>query len=232
MKQTNVSGHLQQALDHAKLSIHELIKGKLSPYLITPQAITSSLHQIQSFMDKKYPKFTIIHKDPFYYFTYGDLLCARVHSTLFLTLKVPISPFKQPLLLYDIYSIPVPINSSTSHATTLMDIPHYYEFFFYPKSHSTIFGDTTYQQYLDLKVPNFKIFNQLFSHFVTADQNQHLNLKKMAELAQKDATVFQSLAESMLNGQIDFAVTSFPNTSGIIAIIASALELICMLYCI
>lgn len=126
MKQTNVSAHLQQALDHAKLSIHELIKGKLSPYLITPQAITSSLHQIQSFMDKKYPKFTIIHKDPFYYFIYGDLLCARVHSTLFLTLKVPISPFKQPLLLYDIYSIPVPINSSTSHATTLMDIPHYF----------------------------------------------------------------------------------------------------------
>nr|XP_034322663.1 matrilin-2 [Crassostrea gigas] len=35
----------------------------------------------------------------------------------------------------------------------------------------------------------------------------------MAKLAQKDATVFQSLAESMLDGQIDFAVTSFPDTS-------------------
>uniref|UniRef100_A0A8W8P3I5 SRCR domain-containing protein n=1 Tax=Magallana gigas TaxID=29159 RepID=A0A8W8P3I5_MAGGI len=54
----------------------------------------------------------------------------------------------------------------------------------------------------------------------------------MAKLAQKDATVFQSLAESMLDGQIDFAVTSFPDTSGTIALIASALVLICMIYCI
>lgn len=378
MKQTNASAHLQQALDRVKLSIHELIKGKLSPYLITPQAITSSLHQIQSIMDKKYPQFTIIHKDPLYYFTYGDFLYARVHSTLFLTLKVPISPFKQPLLLYNIYSFPVPINSSTSHATKLINVPQYFahthdnqhftmitshqiskcfgtsmlfcsfhlaltssaspscisalfynqkesvhslcdfrfltneikpnivelspsntlmyqtpmvaldcpsgqriikgcpfcvmqlpclcsvtsgtlflpprmgscnnnsqsvtvlhpvnlaliQEFFDPKSHSTIFGDTTFQQYLDLKVPNFKIFNHSFSHFVAADQKQHLNLKKMAKLAQKDATVFQSLAESMLDGQIDFAVTSFPDTSGTIALIASALVLICMIYCI
>ena len=39
-------------------------------------------------------------------------------------------------------------------------------------------------------------------------------LKKMAKLAKKDETVFQSLAESMIDGQIDFAFDSFPNASG------------------
>lgn len=54
----------------------------------------------------------------------------------------------------------------------------------------------------------------------------------MAKLAKKDETVFQSLAESMLAGQIDFTVGSFSDSSGTIAIEASALTTLCMLYCI
>lgn len=378
LKQTNATATLNLALKHIKISIHDLIKGKLSPFLLTPHVIKSSLNQIQSIIDQKYPQFNIIHKDPLYYFSFGDFLYARTHSTLFLTLKIPISPFKQPLLLYRVYSFPVPINSSTSHATQLADVPTYfahthdnqhfthvtsnqianckgtsikfcpfhlaltssasstcmsalfynqkssvYKFcdfrffpnkikpsiielspssilfyqtsmlaldcstgqriikgcpfcvmhlpclcsvtsgdlylpprigqcqnisnsitvlhpvnlaliqeFFDPKFHSTIFGDTTFQQYLDLKIPKFKIFNHSFSQYLAADQKHHLSLKKMAKLAKKDETVFQSLAESMLAGQIDFTVDSFPDTSGTIAIVASVLTTLCMLYCI
>ena len=99
LKQTNASSQLDIALEHIKLSIHELVKGKLSPFLINPHALKSALNQIHTIIDKKFPQFNIIHKDPLYYFTFGDFLYTRVHSTLYLTLKVPISPFKQPLLL-------------------------------------------------------------------------------------------------------------------------------------
>ena len=78
------------------------------------------------------------------------------------------------------------------------------------------FGDTTFQQYLDLKVPYFKIFNHSFSKYLAVDQKQHLSLKKMAKLAKEDETVFQSLADSMIDCQIDFAVDSFPDTRGTI----------------
>ena len=44
-------------------------------------------------------------------------------------------------------------------------------------------------------------------------KNNMYILKKMAKLAKKDETVFQSLAESMRDGQIDF---SFPNASGLV----------------
>ena len=378
LKPTNASSQLDIALEHIKLSIHELVKGKLSPFLINPHALKSALNQIQTIIDKKFPQFNIIHKDPLYYFTFGDFLYTRVHSTLYLTLKVPISPFKQPLLLYHVYSFPVPVNSSTSHATQLLNIPKYFahtqdnqhftavtphqlsrcsgtsvkfcsfhlvlsttasptcmsalfynqkelvhklcdfrflqneikpsiielspsntlmyqtpmialdcpsgqkiikgcpfcimkipcmcsltsgdlflppriascnnnsdsiqilhpvnlaliQEFFDPKFHSSIFGDTAFQQYLDLKVPHFKIFNHSFSKYLAVDQKQHLSLKKMAKLAKKDETVFQSLAESMIDGQIDFGVDSFPDTSGTIAIVASALASVCMIYCI
>lgn len=36
----------------------------------------------------------------------------------------------------------------------------------------------------------------------------------------------------MIDGQIDFAVDSFPDTSGTIAIVACSLTGLCMLYCI
>lgn len=126
LKQTNASTHLNLTLQHIKISIHELLKGKLSPFLITPHVIKSSVHQIQNIIDEKYPQFNIIHNDPLYYLSFGDFLYARLHSILFLTLKIPISPFKQPLLLYRVYSFPVPINSSTSHATQLTGTPTYF----------------------------------------------------------------------------------------------------------
>ena len=48
----------------------------------------------------------------------------------------------------------------------------------------------------------------------------------MAKLAKKDETIFQSLAESMIDGQIDFVVDSFPNTSGTIACVFVSLAFI------
>lgn len=43
LRQTNATTHLKTALDHVQQSIHELIKEKLSPFLITPHDIQSSL---------------------------------------------------------------------------------------------------------------------------------------------------------------------------------------------
>ena len=88
--------------------------------MINPHALKSALNQIQTIIDTKFPQFNIIHRDPLYYFTFGDFLYTRVHSTLYLR----ISPFKQPLLLYHVYSFPVQVNSSTPHATQLKIIPH------------------------------------------------------------------------------------------------------------
>ena len=55
LKQTNASSQLEIALEHIKLSIHELVKGKLSPFLINPHALKSALNQIQTIIDKKFP---------------------------------------------------------------------------------------------------------------------------------------------------------------------------------
>ncbi|KAK3104775.1 hypothetical protein FSP39_009897 [Pinctada imbricata] len=372
LKQVNASATLLSALEHVTLSVHDLVKGKLSPFLLKPNTIEHSLKQIQSILDTKFPDFVVIHKDPLYYYSFADFLYTRLHSTMYIILKVPISPMSQPLELYRVFSFPVPVNESSSHATQLMDIPDYFahskdnqhfttlsnsqvaqctgsktrfcpanvplsasaapscissifynqkEFtskscnfrfvlnklyptfielspssvllyripmaalncgakqkiikgcnfcvmdipcmcsitsdslylpprlgkckigsdevsvvhpvnlallqeFFSPEAHSTIFGDTIFESFVNLKVPPIKIFNHSFNQYLANDEQYHFSLKKMASAAKKDGTVFKSLAESMLAGQVEFAVDQWPDTSGVIAIIATILSVL------
>ena len=51
------------------------------------------------------------------------LLLSRFH--LYKNSFKPIWPFLQPISIYKIYSLPVPVNSSSNHATQLLDTPEY-----------------------------------------------------------------------------------------------------------
>lgn len=64
IKQTNVSAQLEKELEHIKLGLHDLMKGKLSPFLLTPHILKSSIDQVQSIISDKFPKFHISNKDP------------------------------------------------------------------------------------------------------------------------------------------------------------------------
>ena len=364
LKQVNASARLNSELEHVKLGIHDLVKGKLSPFLITPHIIKTSIRQIQVILDTKFTSFHIIHKDPLYYYSFADFVYTRLHSTLYLTLKIPISSFAKPLLLYKVFSFPVPINASSDHATQLMSLPDYFlhtsdnqhfttfsssqlascsgtvakfcsynvqlrssaspsclssvfynqkdnikeqcdfrfllnnlkpsiielspshtlmykismvaldckerqrimkgctfcvmklpclcsvtsdnlylpprlgncnnnsdavtvlhpvnlallQVFFDSTAHSTIFGDTTFSNFVNLEIPQFKIYNHSISKYLANDQTYHLSLKRMADTARKDETVFRSLSESILAGQVDLALDAWPDTSGYIAL--------------
>ncbi|KAK3105717.1 hypothetical protein FSP39_004121 [Pinctada imbricata] len=367
IEQINASAKLDLTLEHLKTGVHDLVKGKLSPFLLSSHAIRTSINQVQNIIDAKFSLFNIIHKDPTYYYSHADFLYTRLHSKLYITLKIPISPFKHPLSLYQIYSFPVPVNSTSTHATQLLNTPDHFihtsdnqhfstlslkdltkcsgsgtlycpfqlaltssasascisaifynlktltkqlcdfrfitgaikpsitelspssillystnmmaldcpsgqrimkgcsfcvikvpcmcsltsgDLFFPPRvgnchnnsdsvtvlhpinlaliqelfdpsSHASIFGDTVFQNLVDMKIPDFKIFNHSFSKYLANDHQHHLSLKRLAQTAKKDEMAFRSLSESMLAGQIDFAIDSWPDTSGIIAIVAS-----------
>lgn len=368
-RQTNVTAQLEKELEHVKLGIHDITKGKLSPFLLSPDILHSSLRQVQDILSNKFTQFHISHKDPLHYYSQGDFIFTRLHSHLYLTLKIPISPYVRPVSIYKVFSFPVPVNSSSNHATQLLDTPEYFittednqhyatmtsnqlshcsgtttlfctfnialtasaspnclssiffnqkedtaklcdfrfllnslkpsiseistshvllyqtttialdcsssqkilkgctfcvmkipcrcsistqnlylpprlgkcnnntdkisilhpinlallQQFFKQDSHSDIFGDTIFQEFVEVKLPNFNIFNHSFSKFVANDKNQHLSLKRIASAVKRDGQVFKTLAESMIAGQVEFAVDNWPDTSGIIAIIATSL---------
>ena len=126
LQQTNMSQQLEKELEHIKLGIHDLVKGKLSPFILSPHVLKSSIGQVQHIISSKFPQFHISNTNPLYFYSFGDFIFTRMHSNLYLTLKIPISPFLQPISIYKIYSFPVPVNSSSNHATQLLDTPEYF----------------------------------------------------------------------------------------------------------
>lgn len=103
-----------------------MVKGKLSPFLLSPHVLKSSLNQVQNIITEKFPQFQVSNKDPLFYYSFGDFLYTRQHSHLYLTVKIPISSFHLPISVYKVYSYPVPVNSSSNHATQLMNMPPYF----------------------------------------------------------------------------------------------------------
>ena len=80
-------------------------------------------------MSKSYSQFHLTHLNPSYYYSNGKFMYARNHSSLYVTLKFPLSSFSHPLELYKAISLPVPVqhNSTSSlHATQLLTLPDYF----------------------------------------------------------------------------------------------------------
>ncbi|CAG2256468.1 unnamed protein product [Mytilus edulis] len=124
--QMNLSSSVNKYLEELKIGIHEMVKGNLSPFLISPNILKNTLKHVQLILNEKFKGFYLLNTDPAYYYSSSQLLYARNHSTLYVTLKFPISTFSSPLALYRVNSFPVPINSSSNHGTKIMDLPEYF----------------------------------------------------------------------------------------------------------
>ena len=61
-----------------------------------------------------------------YYYEHANFIYARHHSSLFISIKFPLSTFSRPLTLFKIISLPVPTNASSQHATKLTNVPDYF----------------------------------------------------------------------------------------------------------
>ena len=126
MKQVKNSNHLNHELDEFKLGIIDLVKGRISPLLITPLVLKAALKDVNRLLEKNYPGFGLILQDIQEIYSSGEFLFARNHSNIYVTLKLPIAFRPKPFILYKITSHPVPINETASHATTLLDLPSYF----------------------------------------------------------------------------------------------------------
>ncbi|CAC5400203.1 unnamed protein product [Mytilus coruscus] len=278
--QMNMTSSVNKYLEELKIGIHEMVKGNLSPFLISPNILKSTLKHVQLILNGKFKGFYLLNTDPAYYYSSSQLLYARNHSTLYVTLKFPISTFSSPLALYRVNSFPVPINSSSNHGTKIMDLPEYFtvtieeiydnillvykmntlafecpnkhkivkgcnfcfiqipctslstdslyipkkiekytnykdtvtvlhpinlafiQHFFDSDTYSSILGDTTFTKQINIQIPSINIFNHSFSNIIAQDHNLHLSLKRIAQATLKQKTVFKSLSEPLINGDI------------------------------
>ena len=115
-KQIKISSHINHELDE----LTNLVNGKLSPLLILKAVLESTFRDIQNI---KFPGFHLTQPSPTGVYASSNFLYARNETSLFITVKLPVSHFKEPLQVYNVISLPVPINSTSAHTTHLLKVP-------------------------------------------------------------------------------------------------------------
>jgi hypothetical protein len=68
-------------------------------------------------------------------------------------------------------------------------------------------GNTYFKQSVNITIPDFKIYTHKFKEILASDRNDPLSLKRMVKSAKKDETIFQSLSEPILDGQLQLSQT-------------------------
>ena len=102
-------------LDNISAAIADLVTGKLSPLIISPGDIATTLDFVQNHLNVK--GFHVVRQLP--------QKCRRSHS-VFISLKFPVTFHKELFKLYKILSFPVPINDTSRDAAHIVDINDYF----------------------------------------------------------------------------------------------------------
>ena len=86
------------------------------------------------------------------------------------------------------------------HPVNLILLQH-----FFGNSHiENMFADTSFLKPININVPHFNMYKHKMNDILANDQKSHLSIEKMAESARQNKTIYQSLAEPLLDG--DFKI--------------------------
>ena len=84
------------------------------------------MNDINQILRAKYPGFHLVYTDILDVYKYVKLLYARNGTNLYVSVKLPFSPFQKSFKQYQIKSLLVPVNATSPHATQLLDLPSYF----------------------------------------------------------------------------------------------------------
>ena len=81
-KRMNDSSEINKYLEEIIIGVHELMKGKLSPFLVPPHVLKHTICQIQIILIRKskFFFFYLTHTNPTHYYSNANILYTRQHS--------------------------------------------------------------------------------------------------------------------------------------------------------
>jgi hypothetical protein len=107
------------------------------------------------------------------------------------------------------------------HQVNLAMLQHFFD-----ESHfQNIFGNTNFAKAVNVSLPKIELYEHDMTSVLANDQKAHLSLSKMADLAKDDKKIFQSLTESLLDGEIAIN-TKWPTTDDILLIASFGLTVL------
>ena len=137
------SKELESSINELLIGLQDVMYNRLSIFVIPVHILQDALTQIEKQLQQTYPAFQIVQKDIHHYYRTPLVACARHNNSIYVTIKVPISSHSKVFNVLEVITVPVPVNSSTNHATQLSNTVPYLAI------------DTTGQNYIELQANEF-----------------------------------------------------------------------------
>ena len=120
------SSELTNSYSKLMNGIFNLLQKKLTTDILPYSILKSTLFNIQNILKVKRPGFKLMFEDPHFYFRHDHFFFHRQGNKIMITLKFPIGSLHKPLTLYKVKNFPVPLNISSTHATSILNLPQYF----------------------------------------------------------------------------------------------------------
>ena len=105
--------------------VFNLLQKKLTTSIIPYNTLKTTIHNIQEVLMTKRPGFQLLFSDPHFYYRHDHFFFHRQGNKIMISIKFPIGIMHKPLNLFKIINYPVPLNKSSKHATSILDLPDY-----------------------------------------------------------------------------------------------------------
>jgi hypothetical protein len=115
----------EQNLQSFLNGMHDLVQRRLSPQLVPEHKLRQTLIDVQRKLRRKYLDFQVVNRHPAFYYQAQDVLYSSHDDSFLVTINIPISSKSALFQVYQVITLPVPLNHTTTHATQLTNIPDY-----------------------------------------------------------------------------------------------------------
>jgi hypothetical protein len=112
-EQLEKSQYVERYLGKLLSSIALLLTEKISPLLIPPNEMERTLNFVQGHL--KPLGYQVLRQTPQYYFEFGKFGIMRRNLSIFISVKLTITPHNVRYKVFKILTFPVPVNESSPH---------------------------------------------------------------------------------------------------------------------
>jgi len=186
-------------------SIQLLLRGFLTPQLISKVTLRANLQQIRDYLTRYYPNFHLIFDKPYEFYTMHNFLFARHGKHLLINLQIPLSTFQTKFTVYRVDSFQVPMAGQNEHNTLITGLPAYFvtndqlNFYFCMESDQTT-GHPNLLYMTDNKIP-FRSFHTASSCVSALFLNDVAGIHKLCSFTLQESPLLPTV-HFLSNSQI------------------------------
>ena len=121
-------GRLRNNLEQFRSGVHDLLRHKISPYLIPIESIEATMRNISGILRKDHPDYSLQMRAPSQLYSQAKFFWTFHNNSIYINLKFPLVSKHHSLTLFKTDTVPLPVSQDSDHVSQLLDLPKYIGF--------------------------------------------------------------------------------------------------------